>query len=315
MHSQSIRTLKGSRIKAFLTLLQESYTLYDVRDDPFSPKRYLIPPIETTFTHNKATGKTAVPKGPGPFVLFGLSLRELEALTYLDEIMRTPEEDFYYSRRREKAVLVGITEESFEAAPGGDLLLRKVEDDLYEPLALTPKGRKILKSASRLLTSTVTPSAKKRNKKNPTMKRLRKLLKDPELLKDAVEWSWKGAPSIWKRLENECMGCGICTYVCPLCHCFSTEESLNLTGDCSSRCRTWTACTLPDFSAVAGGHKFHNSIKTRYYNWYFHKFVRAYLEFGKSQCTACGRCQKECPARIDIEKVLIEIVKAYGTKK
>jgi sulfhydrogenase subunit beta (sulfur reductase) len=247
-------------------------------------------------------------------VLFGLTLRELEATTYLDEIMNTPEVDFYYSRRREKAVLIGITDEGFEVAPGGDLILSAIGRDLYEPVVVTPRGREILKTASRLLTKTGTPITKKRNKKNPTMKRLKKLLKDPELLKDAVEWSWRGLPSIWKRLAGECMGCGICTYVCPLCHCFSTEERLELTGNCATRCRTWTACTLPDFSLVAGGHKFHKGVRERYYNWFFHKFVRAYLEFGKSQCVACGMCQRDCPARIDIEKVLIEITEAYGSK-
>ena len=306
-----MRTLRGSQINAFLALLEESFTLFDVRDDPLSPRRHLIPPIETTFTHNRLTDKVAVPKAPKPFVLFGLTLRDLEAITYLGEIMSAPQDDFYYSRRREKAVLIGIIDESFEVPPGGDLLLRKVERDLYEPIVVTPRGRKVLKAASRLLTKTDTPKPKKRNRKLSPMKRLSKLLYDPELLKDAVEWSWEGAPSIWKRLANECMGCGICTYVCPLCHCFSTEERLDLTGNCTTRKRTWTACTLPDFSAVAGGHKFHKGVQERYYNWFFHKFVRAYLEFGKSQCVACGRCKSECPARIDKEKGLNEILERY----
>ena len=140
-------------------------------------------------------------------------------------------------------------------------------------------------------------------------------METPKLLKDAIEWSWEGLPSIWKRLEAQCMGCGICTYVCPLCHCFSTEERLDISGDSATRCRSWSACTLPDFSAVAGGGKFHRGIKERYYNWYFHKFVRGYLEFGESQCVACGACKRECPARIDIEEVIVEIVEKLRTEK
>jgi predicted aldo/keto reductase-like oxidoreductase len=68
---------------------------------------------------------------------------------------------------------------------------------------------------------------------------------------------------------------------------------------------------LPEFAKISGGHNFHPTLKERYYNWYYHKFVRAYKEYGKSQCVACGQCQKQCPARIDIEKVLIKICKTY----
>ena len=146
------------------------------------------------------------------------------------------------------------------------------------------------------------------------MKKLRKLLLSPELLNDAVKWSWKGYPRIWKRLEDECMGCGICTYVCPLCHCFSSQDSLELNGRSASRCKSWSACTLPEFSSVAGGHKFHKGVKERYYNWFFHKFVRGYKEYGKSQCVACGNCKSECPARIDIEEVLTGIVIKYKAR-
>ncbi|MFH0803825.1 MAG: 4Fe-4S dicluster domain-containing protein, partial [Candidatus Tagabacteria bacterium] len=129
---------------------------------------------------------------------------------------------------------------------------------------------------------------------------------------------WKNDSAIWEELAGLCLGCGICAYVCPLCYCFSIEDSVGLDGNKYTRCRQWDACTLPRFSQISGalpdgrqGFNFHKTIKERYYNWFFHKFVRAYKEYGKAQCVACGRCQKYCPAKIDIEKVLIEIVKKY----
>ncbi len=309
-----MRTLKRERIEAFLDLLRENYSLFDVREDPLSPKRYLYPPLEATFTHNIGTGKTKAAPPPDPFVLFGLSLAELEAITYLDEIMTRPTRDFFYERRRARAVLIGLTNERFDLPPGGDLILMEVKSDLFEITTVTDKGKSIIRLTSALLDQKASRAPKTRNKKNRTMKELKKLLLKPELLKDAVKWSWLGYPTIWKRLERECMGCGICTYVCPLCHCFSIEDRVELNGETTKRCRSWSACTLPEFSAVAGGHKFHKGVKERYYNWYFHKFVRGYVEYGKSQCTACGNCKNECPARIDIEEVLVDIVKKYEAK-
>jgi ferredoxin len=139
---------------------------------------------------------------------------------------------------------------------------------------------------------------------------MRQLLLDPELLANAVEWSWKNSPKIWEDLAERCLGCGICTYVCPLCHCFSIEDRVGLDDKCS-RCRKWDACTLPGFAKIAGGHSFRPTIKERYYNWFYHKFVRAYKEYGKSQCVGCGRCKKYCPAQIDIQEVLKTILEDY----
>lgn len=138
---------------------------------------------------------------------------------------------------------------------------------------------------------------------------LRQLLLDSELVKEAVLWS-RNKP-IWDELAEKCLGCGICTYVCPLCYCFSTEDKKSFDGNRCGRCRKWDACTLPDFALVAGGKNFRPTLKQRYYNWYYHKFVRGYKEFGRPHCVSCGRCQKYCPAEIDIYQVLSRIVADY----
>lgn len=147
------------------------------------------------------------------------------------------------------------------------------------------------------------------------MPELKKLLIDAELLHDAVKWSWKNYSEIWEDLSKRCLSCGICTYVCPLCYCFSVDDSSSLDEQSCSRCRYWTACTLPEFAKVSGGHNFHKTLKERYYNWFYHKFVRGYNEYGKSLCVACGRCQKYCPAKIDIEIELVKIVEKYKTEQ
>jgi len=276
-------------------------------------KELFFPPKEKTFVFDKKKKKVLPSFAPEKFVLFGLNLRDTEALVQLDEIMKKPKPDYFYFQKRDASTVVSIINVA-DPLPhvGIDLILEKVNEKEYKALPLSDKGRSILRSKffenKEKIKAKVNPESKK-------MPKLRKLLLDPELLKDAVEWSWKGKPEIWDGLAKKCLGCGVCTYVCPLCYCFSIEDRCSLDGEKCTKSREWDACTLPGFAKIAGGHNFHKSLKERYYNWYYHKFVRGYKEFGKSQCVACGRCQKYCPAGIDIEKVLVEIVNQYQKLK
>jgi ferredoxin len=289
--------------------LKRGYDLIDVSQAALPIKQYFLPPVETIFAASSRSERPTVPLPERPIALYGVSPVELKALQYLDEIMSSPEKDFYYFRRRERALIVAVLDgEAGNEINASDIIVRNVDNGQCEIKAVSQKGKALLRGLKPSEPKEPEGSAKAVG--DVVMPRLKRLLSDAELLKDAVEWSWRGYPRIWERLGHECMGCGICTYVCPLCHCFSVDDFIGLDGK-ASRCRRWTACTLPEFSLVAGKHYFHPTVKERYYNWFFHKFVRAYAEFGRSQCVACGNCQRECPARIDIEKVIVEIVEAY----
>lgn len=310
-------TLTEADTLIFLKTLRESSDLFDVRGGVLPPKQYFLPPVETTFTVRTSDNTVKVPRPEKDFILFGLSLDDLEAIACLDSIMSTPDKDYYYFRRRERSLLIGLTETTFDfdAPPGGDIILSSSSKGSQIALAVTQKGEDALKRylpRSVALKETHHHTKKRRSKEDLPMAKLRGLFMDTELLKDAVKWSWKSYPKLWKRLGRECLGCGICTYVCPLCHCFSMEDSIDLSGKCASKFRKWDACTLPGFAKISGGHDFHPTIKERYYNWFYHKFVRSYLEFGRAQCVGCGRCQSNCPARIDIEEILVDIVERYN---
>ncbi|MBU2633073.1 4Fe-4S dicluster domain-containing protein [Patescibacteria group bacterium] len=301
--------IEKNKIEELVKELAKKTNLVDVRKDVLPFKQYFFSPSEETFSFDKNKSKIAPTKKEKEFVVFGLNLRDTEALVQLDEIMKRPQEDSFYFQKRNKATIISIINERGHMPHVGiDLIIERISNNEYKALALTKKGRKITENnffKERKINSDSTEI-----KKDETSE-LGKMLLNPELLRDVITWSWKNYPKIWGELGEKCLGCGICTYVCPLCHCFSMEDTCELTGAKCSRTRKWTACTLPEFAQITGGHDFHPTIKERYYNWFYHKFVRAYNEHGKSQCVACGRCKKHCPAGIDIEKVLLEIVNNF----
>jgi sulfhydrogenase subunit beta (sulfur reductase) len=288
----------------FAPFEKDSNVVLDYPTTVIPPKALFFPPEEELF---RAEGKRIIePEAPKSFIVFGLDKRDLAALCQLDEILKREPADSFYLKRREKATIIAISDETGEIQPGGDLILED-SGDHYRAVPLTKAGHKVTK---------LSVFKKRADDPKPTRKAakatvLEELLNDSELLARAVGWSRENYPEIWERLGKQCLGCGICTYVCPLCYCFATEDRVDLDGTTCTRCRHWDACTLPDFATVAGGHSFRPDLKGRYYNWFYHKFVRAYKEFGRSQCVACGRCQKYCPAGINIEEVLMEIVERY----
>ncbi|MDP3052427.1 MAG: 4Fe-4S dicluster domain-containing protein [bacterium] len=309
-----ISVIEKSDISILLERLSRKYSVINYKKDEIalSAKGHFFAPRENLFSFVFKQKKLSIPpKSKRKLLLFGLDLIDLGALDQLDEIMTRPKEDYFYLKQRENSVIVGLSEYSITVpVTVGDLILEKINENQYKAIPLTKIGREIVKNKLFKI------------EKNPKIlnypeekKGLRELVKDSELLAEAVSWSWLKKHPIWDELEKNCLGCGICTYVCPICHCFSVEDEIKLDGSECSRCRSWDACTLNNFAKIAGGKNFRPNLKYRYYNWFYHKFVRAYKEYGKSQCVGCGRCQKYCPARIDIEKVLLEIIKDYQNEK
>jgi len=303
------REINGAEESVFGEFKPETKIDFDYLPTVRSIKEFFLPEKENIFVFDKRRNKIAESPAPKKFALFGLNGRDIEALAQLDEIMAKPDQDFFYFQKRSAATIIGLLRESEKTVSGCDLILSKINQGQYEIIVLTEKGRKLVKN--KLFKNEPAIITSGGSKSDEIMPQLSELLKDPELLADSVKWSWRQDYAIWEELGNLCLGCGICTYICPLCYCFSSEDSVGLDNNQCIRARQWDACTLPRFAQISGGCNFHKTIKERYYNWYYHKFVRAYEEYGKSQCVACGRCQKYCPAKIDIEKYLIRIVENY----
>ena len=117
---------------------------------------------------------------------------------------------------------------------------------------------------------------------------------------------------VWQQLTEKCLGCGICTYLCPTCHCFDiVDETVGSGGE---RIRLWDSCQFPLFTLQASGVNPRPTGKERFRQRMMHKFSYLIDSCGQVGCVGCGRCITECPVNLDIRQVLNSIAQLEGIK-
>ena len=146
------------------------------------PKIYFLPPEEELF--RITNGRVYENKIKKPFVVFGLNLKDLAAIVYLDQIMGKNPADTFYQKRRELSTLIAVSQERVGVPSGGDLILEKVSAGTYRAIVLTEKGRKIA-GLDLFKEKRITEKAEPKGKSSM----LEKMLLDSELIARAVEWS------------------------------------------------------------------------------------------------------------------------------
>jgi Pyruvate/2-oxoacid:ferredoxin oxidoreductase delta subunit len=110
------------------------------------------------------------------------------------------------------------------------------------------------------------------------------------------------ASTIWETEGLRCVGCGICAYTCPTCHCFDIVDEAHGTSGC--RMRNWDACQFRMFSAHASGHNPRPDHASRQRQRNTHKFVTYPEKFDDVLCTGCGNCARNCPVRLGVLNML-----------
>lgn len=128
---------------------------------------------------------------------------------------------------------------------------------------------------------------------------------DPMIGKVKEELDRNFDDPIWDKIHLKCLGCGVCTYLCPTCHCFDiVDEEMKGKG---VRIRIWDSCMFPLFTLHTSGHNPRKSPKERMRNRIMHKFKYFVDNFGDVACVGCGRCIQNCPVNFDIREVIREI--------
>jgi len=113
-----------------------------------------------------------------------------------------------------------------------------------------------------------------------------------------VQFQYSGAvsaaPEYWQEKSLACLDCGVCSFLCPTCHCF------DLCDEGGGRKRIWDTCTFPLFTKMTSGENPRELRRERLKNRVFHKFVYFKEIHGEIACVGCGRCLAHCPAGIRI---------------
>jgi len=148
---------------------------------------------------------------------------------------------------------------------------------------------------------------------------------DPgELKKLSERLAGQSGSEVWSEIADTCLGCGICSFVCPLCWCFDVRDvsrgtMKQMAGDESAvfscrgedrqavRIRCWDSCQLGHYGRMAGGADPYDDCAARTRHRIFHKFKYIPDEYGLPGCTGCGRCVLACPSGLDIGEILMRL--------
>ncbi|MEZ4812353.1 MAG: 4Fe-4S dicluster domain-containing protein [Caldisericia bacterium] len=111
---------------------------------------------------------------------------------------------------------------------------------------------------------------------------------------------------VWEEVSMGCITCGVCTLLCPTCHCFETRE-IKTRPDESEKIKCWDSCSFCTYSLEASGHNPRPTTADRFKNRILDKFEYHMTLYGEIACTGCGRCTDLCPAGISLADTLASL--------
>ncbi|MEM2838549.1 MAG: 4Fe-4S dicluster domain-containing protein [Thermoplasmata archaeon] len=243
---------------------------------------------------------------------------DARALTFLDDnFYDEPIEDPYYARRRKDLVIIALGCEKpfpycFCSSTGGNPFGRENLDILMTQIMggyllemETELGREIAGQMGALLrepTKEQIASAKEIHEKaaEGLMRRMPDIRGLPSKFLEQFE------SPVWKKWGEKCIGCGICTYLCPTCWCFDIND-IETKGK-GYRMRSWDSCQFPLFTLHTSSHNPRPDKASRVRQRVMHKFCYHPTNYpGHIACVGCGRCSELCPMDIDLIAILRDI--------
>jgi len=284
------------------------------------PKEIFFPQSENLFSYDLSKGKGWSVEEPASekkqSIIFGIRPCDARSLVLLDNVFDGQlYKDPYYTDKRKNTTIIALGCNhpgstcfctSLGGGPffqdGSDLLLIDIGQK-YILQVVTEKGEKLARKHSEFKEAEDHSLSSMRDTRE----------KADALIKSKIEvqkitgklYSMFDDP-FWDLVSEKCLGCAVCTYLCPTCHCFDiTDEVISQTGE---RVRTWDSCAFPSFTLEASGVNPRPSNKERYRQRIMHKFDYFVANHGMAACVGCGRCIKECPVNLDIRVVLNSIL-------
>ncbi|MTI84899.1 MAG: sulfite reductase [Firmicutes bacterium] len=290
----------------------------DYVNSDISPKELFFPQTEELFSFDQTDEGIDLRAQTGykPKVIFGMRACDVKALLTLDPVFNSQWPDPHYAKNRNETIIICLACDkalptcfcnTFGIDPvapeGADLVLISYGSGyIIEECSYT--GRELRELYQDLLTQEYVHLEKIKEEKRKQLNEQFVHHVSPSKAKETMNNNFE--LPYWDEISRKCLGCGICTYVCPTCHCFdifdyAPEET---TG---SRCRCWDSCMYGDFTKMAGGHNPRPTKKERVRNRFMHKIKYHLDRYGIEGCVGCGRCIVKCPVNMDITGIITDL--------
>lgn len=271
----------------------------------FPPLEFLLPPRDVLFRYIQDSGRYSFAEPSPRFrLIFGIRSCDLSAIAVLDKILGSSPPDHPYFDKRRSTVLVALNcknpGESCSCSSSGsgpdccdlfDLLLTEIKDG-YLVETGSPAGILILKEHPQFF---LDAGESQQSEKREALKKARDAAPVQEE-RSAANIRAAMETADWDALGLRCLNCGSCTFVCPVCHCFTILDVGVPDGE-RLRCRD--TCLLSGFSRMAGGANPRIGQGQRLHSWYLDKFEYIPQKTGLAGCVGCGRCSRVCLAEMD----------------
>jgi len=245
-------------------------------------------------------------------VIFGIRPCDAKSFFIVDKLFKDDYVDPYYSSKRENTVLIGLSCNlpgkncfctSMDGGPANaedvDILFTDIGDKFYIEIK-NIKGENLIKIGENLFNK---PKDQDKNKLKQIKKKAEETISrkmNTTGIVDELDNIFDNR--FWKDISMKCIGCGICTYGCPTCHCFDILDETSLRE--GARVRVWDTCMNPEYTIHASGHNPRPARMNRTRNRVYHKFNYYPKNYNVIACVGCGRCINECPVNIDIIDVI-----------
>ncbi|MHA1383557.1 MAG: 4Fe-4S dicluster domain-containing protein [Candidatus Helarchaeota archaeon] len=304
---------------------KESYYLFDeitsannvdfsFHNSKIPPKSCFLPQQEVLYifrNDNKGVKLEIPPFNDKPKVILGIRACDAKSFVLMDKFFGGREfQDNYYTEKRNNTTIIGMAcidpmSTCFCTSVGGspfateglDIQLTEINDK-YLVQGVTDKGNKLIEKITWLKDADAKDleTAKDLAKKSEEIIRKLQINNIKEVLDRLFD------NPVWEQFSERCVGCAVCTFLCPTCHCFDVVDETNSKG--GKRIRIWDSCQLPLFTLHGSGHNPRPSGKERMRQRIMHKFNYYPNTLDEIGCVGCGRCILACPVNQDIRSAL-----------